>query len=190
MLKKNKFKLILILFTFIAILFAIHAYINKTGWLFDQIFAVILLLISLIFRKKLRLNPFLYFVLALAITIHDAGTFGFYNQSPVFIQYDHLTHFFGLFAVTLFFYNYLSKKIEFSWFEVVLISFLIGMGIGALIEIYELVAHLSRNNFFMGLVLDETDQGREWINSMTDLLYNSAGCLIAIILKQLKRIKV
>lgn len=188
MLKKNRFRLLFILFSLIAILFAVHAYQNQTGWLFDQIIAISLFSLAIIFRKKLRLTPFMYYLLALAITLHNAGTFGFYNVSPIFIQYDHITHFFGLFALTLFFYNLYSKNTEFSWFEVALISFLITMGIGALIEIWEFVAHLTRNEFLAGLVLDKTDQGREWVNSMIDLVYNAAGCLFAIIIKQLKRI--
>ena len=191
MLKKTKFKLLFIIFLIITALFAYHSYTNKTGWFNDHILITIpYLLLLFIFRKKLKLSPFTYFLLALAMTLHNAGTFGYYNVSPIFIQYDHLTHFFGLFAVTFAFYNYFSKNIEFSYLEIAIISFLVGMGIGALIEIWELIAHFARNDFFMGLTLDETDQGREWINSMIDLIYNGAGCLFVIIVKQLKRIKV
>jgi hypothetical protein len=191
MLKKNKFKLLFLLFTIITILFAFHAYKYQTGWLNDLILITLPYLTLLyIFRKKLRLNSPTYFILALAMTLHNAGTFGYYNISPIFIQYDHITHFFGLFAVTLLFYNYFSKNIEFGYLEIAIISFLVGMGIGALIEMWELLAHLTRNDFFMGLTLDKTDQGREWINSMIDLVYNSLGCLFVIVVKQLKRIKV
>ncbi len=189
MLKKTKFRLLFILFIIITIIFAIHSYTNKTGWFNDHILITIpYLILLLIFRKKLKLNPFIYFILALAMTIHNAGTFGFYNISPLPIQYDHITHFFGLFAVTFFFYNYLSKKLEFSLLEIAVISVLIGMGVGALIEIWELIAHFTRNDFFMGVVLDKTDQGREWTNSMIDLVYNALGCISVVILKQLKRI--
>lgn len=187
MLKKTKLRLLFVFFTAIAVVFAIHAYINKTEWFSDQFLAVSLLLIGLIFHKKLKLNPYLYFILALSITIHDAGTFGFYNISPVSIQYDHITHFFALFSLTLFFYNYFYKKAEFNILEISIISLLIAMGIGALIEIWEFIGHITRTNFFAGLTLDKTDQGREWVNSMIDLLYNGAGCLAAILIKQFKR---
>lgn len=188
MLKKTKFKFLFILFLIITILFAYHSFTNKTGWFNDHTLITIPYLILLfIFRKKLKLSAFTYFILAAAMTVHNAGTFGYYNISPLPIQYDHITHFFGLFAVTLFFYNYFSKKIEFSYLEIAILSFLIGMGVGALIEIWELIAHYARNDFFMGVVLDRTDQGREWTNSMIDLLYNGAGCLAVVVVKQLKR---
>ena len=190
MLKKTKFRLLFFIFLIISILFAYHAYTNQTSWFNDQITAIIILFLVLIFRKKLKLNPFLYFLLGASFIIHDAGTFGFYNISPVFIQYDHITHFFAYFTLTLIAYNYFSKKIELSWLEVAVISFLIVMGIGALLEIWELIAHLTRSDFLAGFVLDKTDQEREWINSMIDLVYNGAGCLFAIVIKQLKRIMV
>lgn len=190
MLKKSKFRFIFIIFTLISAIFAIHAYNNQTGWFFDQITAVIIMFLILIFRKKLKLNPYLYYLLGIALIIHNAGTFGFYNQSPIIVQYDHITHFFAYFVLTLIFYNYFSKKMEFSWFEVALVSLFIVMGIGALLEIWEFIAFLYRSEFLAGLTLDNTDQGREWINSMIDLVYNGAGCISAIILKQLKRIKV
>ena len=191
MLKKTKFKILFILFLIITIAFAYHAYTNKTGWFSDHIIITIpYLTLLFIFRKKLKLNSFTYFILAAAMTIHNAGTFGYYNISPLPIQCDHLTHFIGLFAITLLFYNYFSKKENFSYLEIAIISFLIGMGVGALIEIWELLAHLARTDFLMGLTLDETDQGKEWINSMIDLVYNGAGCLTIIVLKQLKRIRV
>ena len=188
MLKKTKFRLLFIIFLIITILFSYHAYTNKTGWFNDHILITIpYLTLLFLFRKKLRLNTTTYFILAAAMTIHNAGTFGYYNISPLPIQYDHITHFFGLFSVTLFYYNYFSKNSELSWFEVGTIAFLAGMGTGALIEIWELLAHYTRNDFFMGVVLDKTDQGREWTNSMIDLVYNGAGCITVIVLKQLKR---
>lgn len=187
MLNKTKLRFLFVFFTLIAVLFAIHAYKYKTEWFLDQIVAIILLFTGLLFHKKLRLNPFLYFILALAVTVHNAGTFGFYNVSPTVIQYDHITHFLGLFAITLFFYNYYMRNAGLSILEISIVSILIAMGIGALIEIWEFIGHITRNNFLAGLTLDKTDQGREWENSMIDLVYNGIGCLAAIFIKQFKR---
>lgn len=182
-------KISFIIFCIISILFAIHAFINKSGWLFDQFLGIFIMLTFLIFYRKLKLNFYTYTLLGIALLLHHAGTFGFYNISPLPIQYDHLTHIFGLFAFTLATFNFLRYK-DLNKPELILITFLAASGFGAFIEVYEFIGHLFRNslfwNLFAGLTLDKTDQGREWANSMIDLLYNSLGVVIAIITINIK----
>jgi len=178
-----------IIFCIISILFGIHAYLNNTGWIFDQILGIIIMLIFLKFSRQLKLNTFTYVLLGIALLIHHAGTFGYYDISPLPFQYDHLTHGFGLFAFTLATLNFLYYK-NLNTMELILISLLIGLGFGAFLEIYEFLGHLYRNNLLFnllsGLILDKTDQGREYANSMIDLLYNFLGCLIAIVVGEIR----
>lgn len=176
-------------FCMISILFAVHAYLNKTTWLFDQFLGIIIMFVLLLSYKKLRLNFYTFTFLAVALLIHNAGTFGFYNISPVPVQYDHMTHAVGLFAFTLAVHNILKHK-NFTTIGLILITFLVSSGFGAFIEIWEFLGHLNRNslflNIFAGLTLDKTDMGREWANCMIDLLYNSLGCLAAIVIINIK----
>ena len=182
-------KIPFVIFCVIAILFGIHAYTNNTGWVFDQILAIAIMLLFLKFSRKLKLNNFTYILLGLAFLAHNAGTFGYYNVSPISIQWDHITHTLGLFAFTLAAFNFLSYK-NLSPTELILITLLVGLGFGAFIEIYEFLGHLYKNNLFFsifsGLILDKTDQGREYANSMIDLLYDSLGVIIAIVVGKIK----
>lgn len=182
-------KISFLVFCIISIIFAVHAYINNTGWLFDQFLGITIMLIFLKFYRPLKLRFYTYTLLALALLVHHAGTFGFYNISPLPIQYDHITHILGLFAFTLAIFNLLKYKIS-NTVELIFITLLVGSGFGAFIEVYEFVGHLFRSNLFFnlfsGLILDKTDQGREWVNSMIDLLYNSIGCILAITFAKIK----
>ena len=183
-------KLSFIIFCIFSILFGIHAYINKSGWVFDQFLGIAIMLVFLKFYRPLKLNFYTYTFLAIALLLHNAGTFGFYDISPIPIQWDHITHSFGLFAFTLVAYNFLRTK-GLNTLELISLTLLVGLGFGAFIEIYEFLGHLYRNNLFFkifsGLILDKTDQGREYANSMIDLLYNSLGVIIAIIVGKFSR---
>lgn len=185
-------KISFVIFCIISILFGIHAYINKSGWVFDQFLGIILMLVLLKFYRPLKLNFYTYTFLAIALLFHNAGTFGFYDVSPIPIQWDHITHSFGLFAFTLAAFNFLAYK-NLNTLELIVLAFLVGSGFGAFIEIYEFIGHLYREslffNLFSGLILDKTDQGREYANCMIDLLYNSIGVIAAIIVGKIKNIR-
>ena len=172
--------------------------INFFEYIPDSIIFIVLISIIYFFRKSLNLNPISFFLLIIALASHNAGVFGWYNISPLPIQYDHFTHFIGLFSVSLVIFNALKKyftKNKVTNFLLMLMIFFASLGIGALVEQTEYIGYLQFGTGagllkFGGLGdtpgegdLRQMDIiGGGWINAMTDLNYNFLGALVGIIL--------
>src|SRR5438045_8737113 len=62
-------------------------------------------------RRQLHLRPLDYGLFDLAILVHDAGAFGFYQKSPLPFSYDIAVHFYFAFAVAF----ALHHLIEETW---------------------------------------------------------------------------
>ncbi len=150
-----------------------------------------------------RLNVPVYTSLALAFCLHLCGVFGWYSNSPLFIQWDHITHFFPLFAFTMFLYNFArpwmaSRFWTVKTWSVILFLLLGGFGIGAIIENIEFAGFLSLGYGEGGLwfggagggdaeaVTDAQarailEQGGGYLNTELDLAYNAFGTIAAVI---------
>ena len=152
------------LYIFSIIVFLIFIYeaikLNVRTYIADSILIIIFLTIFYIFYEKLNLNKFSYLVIILALAIHNLGVFGFYYQSPLRyfdpvwekhisphpFQWDHITHFFGMFAFSVLLFNYFSKyftKNRFTNCMIILSIFLAVQGLGALTELYEFAGYLT-----------------------------------------------
>jgi hypothetical protein len=155
-----------------------------------------------------RLNILVYTSLVLSLCLHMCGVFGWYSNSPLsFIQWDHITHFFPLFAFTMFLYNFTRPWMaDRFWnvktWSVIMFLLLGGFGIGAIIENIEFAGYLTLGYGEGGLwfggagggdaeaVTDVQaqaiiEQGGGYINAELDLAYNAFGTIAAVIFMSL-----
>ncbi len=156
----------------------------------DSLLIIIVLSILYIYSGDFKTDNRVYLVVVLGFVLHNMGVFGFYSQSPVFIQWDHITHMFGSFAATRVVYNFfvkeklmntLSKKVVLSLFIV-----LIALGVGAFVEFLEFIGYFligeGAGVFGHGLGDINTEFfNSEWFNTMFDMLYNMVGAILGLI---------
>lgn len=196
--KETQLKIIYFLGIAIFILFAIYAYFsNVKDYINDSIILIILLSLIYLLRKYLDFTQSIFILLIIGFISHNLGVFGFYNVSPIPIQYDHITHFIGLFAVSTLFFNFFKKYFSDNKINNVLILIIIilaTLGVGSLIETAEFLGFLKfgfGEGFlkFGGLgdtplteeVLRDIDLiGGGWVNTMWDLVYNALGALFGV----------
>ncbi len=148
-----------------------------------------------------RLNVPVYTAIVLSLCLHMCGVFGWYNNSPLFIQWDHITHFFPLFAFTMFLYNctrpWMANRFwTIKTWSVVMFLLLAGFGIGAIIENIEFAGYLSLGHGEGGLWFGGTgdvqsvsaaeaqeiiETGGGYLNTELDLAYNAFGTIAGVI---------
>ncbi|MEM3154232.1 MAG: hypothetical protein QW165_01545 [Candidatus Woesearchaeota archaeon] len=152
-----------------------------------------------------RMNMPIFTLLIIGHILHAGGIFGWYHISPVPIQWDHLTHFFGALPFALLFSRFFgqwmdsqfcTKKNLLLWMAV----FLAATGVGAVVEISEFIGYLQlgfgEGTFQFGP--GDGIEGKEgsdlidalgggWINEGWDFIFNTigilAGMFIMIILR-------
>ncbi len=153
-----------------------------------------------------RLNIIIYTLLALSFCLHLCGIFGWYSVSPLpFIQWDHITHGIPLFSFTLLLYNFARQWIPNKFWSsrtwgILLLVFLGGLGIGAIVENIEFFGYLTvgygEGGLFFGGPGDGVpvtsaqmdiiqNLGGGYINTEVDLVWNAFGTIAAIILMSL-----
>jgi len=179
----------LVIFIFLMIL----AYLNDVkDYINDGIIIIVLLSLIYFGRDSLKLNNFTFLLISFGFLLHNFGVFGFYNVSPLFIQWDHITHFFGELAMGVFVFNYLDKSNMFVYgrlqtFYLCTFAVLAAMGFGIFVEFLEFGGY-----FFVGEGAGVLGHGLgdintefingEWFNTMFDLIFNFFGALVGVIL--------
>ena len=190
-----------ILIIFLAVMCTIIAFKHNTGFVKDIILSVLLIALAFTLYNKLRLTPMSLSILCLAFTVHDLGTFGFYSDPNLFIPYDWITHFLGIFAATIVIANFLSssltksKKFKFNDSMILFIAFLAALGIGALVELLEFSGYIllgPGDSIFQLATVDfaETSSGNIitdmfsglYGDTIGDFICNVIGALVAVIL--------
>jgi len=173
----------------------------------DAVFFIAIILFLYFTFNFWRLNIPVYTSLVLALCLHMCGVFGWYSNSPLFIQWDHITHFFPLFAFTMFLYNFTRPWMadrfwNLKTWSVVMFLLLGGFGIGAIIENIEFAGFLSLGYGEGGLwfggagggdaeaVTDAQaraiiEQGGGYLNTELDLAYNAFGTIAGVIFMSL-----
>jgi len=196
--EKNNVVFSIGLFLFIG--YGIYSYISGVkDYINDSLTLSFTLLLVFFLRKVLKITPTSLSLLILAFVSHLSGVFGFYNKSPLPLQYDHFTHLIGLFAISILVFNAIKSYFSKSIFHngiVLLFMFFCSLGIGAVVEQIEYIGYI-RLGTGAGLFkfggLGDTPFNEEllrpmdvigggWINTMLDLNYNFLGAIIGIIL--------
>jgi uncharacterized membrane protein YjdF len=187
---------ILSIFLFLIITIAYFKY--KGDFIADLILSVFLVIVLYFLYKKLKLNVLTYSLVCLAFILHNLGAFGFYDN--FFIPYDYITHFVGIFSITLIIANLLSyyllkdKKFRTKDWVILLLVVLSGLGVGSLVETIEfggyLVWGMGEGFFQFGTgdyvaLSQETNLvdivGGGYFDAMGDLVVNLIGALSAVL---------
>ncbi len=202
----------------IIFLLAVLAYITLVGisltngtfrfyWPDAAFFAAFIFFLHLTFGFW-RLNVPIYILLVLSLVLHLCGIFGWYSVSPFpCIKWDHITHGIPLFSFTLFLYNFARQWMADQFWSartwgILLLVFLSGLGIGAVIENIEFIGYLTlgfgEGGLFFGGPGDGQpvtsaqmdiiqDLGGGYINTEVDLVWNFIGVFSAIVLMSIIR---
>lgn len=189
----------------IQIVFLIARLKHKTQNIADICFLSAILLVIFFARKSLKIKDFTFILLAFSFVLHIIGTFGFYNKTPVFIEWDHITHFVGIGTFTLLIYDYFKRVIvrlrkdtkKSDVFFYLLFILLAANGVGAMIEIGEYAGYSifgqGQGGFRFGLgdvdkivVTEEVMTDIEinaggWFDSMDDLIWNLFASVVVLI---------
>lgn len=154
----------------------------------DTIFFMVLTLAALVLYKKLDLDLWSYASLIIALLFHNAGAFGWYNNSPLPLQWDHITHITGIFAPTLMLFRFTSRFLKHRKFHngyVMIITLLAALGVGVLVEFYEFAGYFIVGEGVGGLGQGEGDITTElgdslWLNTMLDMVFNAVGAVLGL----------
>ena len=140
-------------------------------------------LIILVYKnyERFHLTPTSYALLILALFLHNLGVSGYYFQSPVFLDWDIVTHTYGLFAVGYVVHQYYSRELKHNQF---LFSFLTALGIGATVELAEFSGFFIMNILLgikNGFVAEAMARGGiGYIDTMFDLAFDLIGAVLGI----------
>jgi uncharacterized membrane protein YjdF len=187
---------ILSIFLFLIIIIAYFKY--QTGFIADLLFSTFLVIVLYFLYKKLKLNVLTYSLVCLSFVLHNLGAFGFYDN--FFIPYDYITHFVGIFSITLIIANLLSyyllkdKKFRTKDWVILLLVVLSGLGVGSLVETIEFGGYLAwgmGEGFFQFGTGDYVALSQEanlvdivgggYFDAMGDLVVNLIGALSAVL---------
>ncbi len=177
----------------IAAYLGIMGYAVKSGvtdYVNDVVVSIMLITLLYVKRKSFAITPWLLGVFAGALLLHNSGVFGWYNQSPVGIQWDHITHGVGFFAIALISLHMGTKKAQMKTRNLLALIVLVNLGIGVLVELYEFTGFLLVGEGQGGLGHGEGDVesilGKsEWFNTMFDFIWNLIGTSTGILVYSL-----
>lgn len=182
--------LLVVLFTlFYVIFFTIYAVARGNyEFIFYSLIFLLLFELGIYTHKKIQLPAFIVIGLSLLGLIHILGGNVFIGGERLYdkiflwglIRYDNIVHFtgsiLGTFVLNELFYFLIEEKTiiqrRFYYFSL----FLMGLGVGLINEIVELMAVVFLNA--------QAGVG-DYLNNAIDLLYNSIGVIVAIILLDL-----
>jgi uncharacterized membrane protein YjdF len=184
------------------ILIALAKLLGVSAYIFDSIFFMILTIVLYFSYDKLRMNIPIFTLVVFGLILHNLGVFGFYGQSPLFVPWDNVTHFFPFIFTAMMFFNFLYQWMDRKFFSartifLVIVALLATLGIGSIVENIEYLGFsmlgFGEGGFYFGTGDTFTDQnattieeieayGGGWFNTMNDLVCNLLGALLGIII--------
>ncbi len=171
-----------VVFLVFSLLFLIISLSNQNyEYIYYNLFMVAGFLILFVYYEKIHLKAPLLAGLIILAFLHLAGGnivikgLKLYQTSVLILPYDKIVHVFGAFVITLIAYNFIQESlVKKDRRKTILIGFIvlmIGIGLGAIVEIVEFLATLFFQNTIVG----------DYANNAADLVANSLGALIAVI---------
>jgi uncharacterized membrane protein YjdF len=103
------------MYVFFVILYAILAgrgYQLHTTWVFDGIFAVVLITVAFLLSPVLKFGKTEFTLINLGMIVHLLGFFGAYGWTAKFIAYDNLVHLFNGVVLAYLVFNYIVRTFE------------------------------------------------------------------------------
>ena len=183
------------------------AYLNGVyGFIPDIMLFVILTLAYYWMFDTFRMTIPIFALLIIGHITHAMGIYGWYNISPLPIQWDHITHFFGALPYALLFFRLFEQWADTKWltkknFLLLLAVFLAATGVGAVVEMSEFIGYLQLGTGDGALMFGPGDGiaghtgsdlidviGGGWINEGWDFIFNTIGILAGIAIMLLLKI--
>src|SRR5574342_1031246 len=145
-----------------------------------------------------RMNVPIFTLLVIGHILHASGIFGWYHISPVPIQWDHITHFFGALPYALLFFRWMEQWMDSRFFSkknllILMAIFLAATGVGAVVELSEFLGYLQLGTGEGAFQFGPGDGiegktgsdlidtlGGGWINEGWDFVYNTIGILVGM----------
>ncbi len=183
------------------------AYLNGVyGWIPDICVFIILTLFYYWMYDTFRMNMPIFTMLIIGHLMHAMGIFGWYYISPIPIQWDHITHVFGILPFALLFFRWIEQWMDVKFCTkknllLIFTVFLAATGVGAVNELSEFIGYLSlgfgEGAFMFGpgdgvtglqgtALVDALGGG--WINEGWDFVYNTVGIIIGMAIMIVLRI--
>jgi uncharacterized membrane protein YjdF len=140
------------------------------------LFLIPILFVVYLARRRLNIPPLYFACFAIALLLHDLGSFGWYQASPLPFSYDILVHFYFAFAAGLILFRAIEWNVPAlrPW-QVYAATFFFIMGFGAIHEIMEYCSWLLLGDRGMlrtnGYIFD----------TQRDLLNNLLGVSLALV---------
>jgi uncharacterized membrane protein YjdF len=128
-------------------------------------------------RRRLRLRPLHFALLASAVLLHMLGAFGFYQAWPGPVSFDVVVHYWFALVVTLALHRMLDANYSMRRWHVAVLTFFIMMGLAALHEIMEYGSYLLLGEE-RGMLKPKTSY---FFDTQRDLLNNLLGTLTALV---------
>jgi uncharacterized membrane protein YjdF len=163
-----------------AVLLAISLLLAQPGSTYQWSFLFLLPLVWVVyyFRNRLALLPWHFALFALALVIHDLGTFGFYRKSFLGLRFDSYVHFmFGLVAGLILF-RAAGERLPLSRKFLILAVPIFVLGIGGLHEMFECFTTILLGPE-RGMLKLHADQP---FDTQKDLMNNFFGAVTAVLL--------
>lgn len=179
--KKEKL-IISVLFIAFSLIFLIISLADKNyEYIYYNLFMILCFFALLFFYEKIHLKmPMLIGLIAMSF-LHLAGGnlelkgLKLYQTAWLMIPYDKIVHVFGAFVITLIAYNFIHESLvakdKKKSLLVGFIVLMIGVGLGAFVEMVE----------FLATVLFQSTIVGDYFNNAADLVANFSGALIAVI---------
>lgn len=170
------------------------------AWIPDLILFIGLTLFYYWTYHTFRMTLPIFTLLIIGHILHACGIFGWYHLSPVSIQWDHITHFFGALPFALLFFRWMEQWMTTTLFTrknllILIAIFMAATGVGAVVELSEFIGYLNLgfgDGAFMfgpgdGVIgLEGSDLidslGGGWINAGWDFTYNTLGIITGMII--------
>lgn len=163
-----------------AILVGISIFVAEPGSTYQWSFLFLAPLVWAVYflRDRLALLPSHFALFAVAIIIHDLGTFGFYRKSFLGLRFDTYVHFmFGLVAGLVLF-RAAREKLALSTRMLVIVVPIFILGIGGIHEMFECFTTILLGPE-RGMLKMHPDQP---FDTQKDLMNNLLGALVAILI--------
>lgn len=170
---------------------------------------VMFIIMTLFYRwtfYTFKMNVPIFTLLVIGHILHACGIFGWYHISPVPIQWDHVTHFFGALPYALLFFKWMEQWMDARFFSkknllILMAIFLAASGVGAVVELSEFVGYLQYGTGDGAFQFGPGDgvMGKEgsdlidslgggWINEGWDFIYNTIGIIIGMLVMIILRV--
>jgi uncharacterized membrane protein YjdF len=163
-----------------ATVLGISLFLAPSGSTYQWSFLFLMPLIWVVYflRERLALLPWHFALFALAIIIHDLGTFGFYRKSFFGLRFDSYVHFMFGFVAGLILFRAASKRLPLSPKFLVFAVPIFALGIGGMHEMFECFTTVLLGPE-RGMLKLHPDQP---FDTQKDLLNNFLGAITAVVI--------